>query len=377
MKGYASLLSFTIVMSWMVSAPLQSRAQAAPPNTARTLFVEGRDLWDDGKFADAEKKFREALMKYPRAEQSDRTAYYLITTLIKLNRPGEARTEIQNFYRSYPTSTWKTDVDEKRLSLDGLPSTQGGQNQLGLHVAPRGFGPFVPGQNMAVRVSTMRVPVVVYTTSWEQEILRLIIEQDANEGIRISTERLKGNPADPAVAANLNTIANANSPKVLTFLVTVAGNTASPSNFRTEAIYFMGRQNDRNVGSAFIEVMSVRDSMTVVAEALNRFGTTERRRTLNQIAQSPNAQKTVVLEGLYKASPNPQVRSEVVQSVGSIPEASTILFLSNVAHNEKEPEVRNVAVQTLISRKDVDVRTLESVLNALPRAQRLVPVPRQ
>lgn len=380
MRGYASILSFTIVMSWIVSAPgpLQAQLQGAV-TPARTLFVEGRDLWDDGKFADAEKKFREALTKYPRAEQSDRTAYYLITTLIKLNRPGEARTEIQNFYRNYPASTWKTDVDEKRLSLDGLPSTQWGQNQLGVRGpgargVQRGFAPNGPfHQNVAIPMPPFAAPIVVTTPSWEQEILRLIIEQDLNEGIRISTERLKGNPADPAVAANLTTIASANSPKVLTFLVTVAGNTASPTNFRTEAIYFMGRQNDRNVGSAFIEVMKATESISVVADALSHFGTTERRRTLNQIAQSPNAQRTVVLESLYKASPNPQVRSEVVESVGSIPEPSTIHFLSDVAQNEKEPQVRNVAIQTLIKRPDTPVKTLEVIMRALPRP---VPPPR-
>jgi hypothetical protein len=347
---------------------MQSRAQGPTPTpAARTLFKEGQGFWDEGKFADAEKRFREALTRYPRAEQSDRTAYYLITTLIKLNRPAEARTEIQHFYSNYPHSSWRGDVDEKRLSLDGLPSTQWGQNQLGVRGQRRGapFGPFQ--HNITVpAVHPIPIPIVINTPSWEQEILRLIIEQDLNEGIRISTERLTRNPGDPAVAANLTTIASANSPKVLTFLVTVAGNTASPPNFRTEAIYFMGRQNDRNVGSAFIEVMKARESISVVADALSRFGTVERRRTLNQIAQSPSAQRTVVLESLYKASPNPQLRSEVVESVGSIPEPSTILFLSDVAHNEKEPQVRNVAVRTLINRKDVPVKTLEGVLKVLP-----------
>jgi tetratricopeptide (TPR) repeat protein len=368
MRRYASLLNFTIVMSCILAVPLQSRAQTAPNPGARALFVEGQTFWDVGKFVDAEKKFREALTKYPKAEQSDRTSYYLITTLVKLGRVAEARTEIQNFYRNYPQSPWTSDVEEKRLSLNGLPSMAWGQNQL--RVGARGpvRGPFPPmpfGHNVAISHPPNPVAVYVNSPAMAQEILGLIIEMDLSEGIRISRDRLKGDPSDPAVVANLNTIASRNSPQVITFLVTVAGNSAVPPDIRSQAIFFMGRQN--NAGSAFVEVMKATESMPVVADAMNRFSVAQRRRTLDQIAQSPSADKTVVLEKLYRVSVNPQVRSQVVESVGSIPDPSTLVFLSDVAQNEKEPVVRQVAVQSLMNRKDVTVPTLEGILKTLPR----------
>ena len=45
--------------------------------------------------------------------------------------------------------------------------------------------------------------------SLDQEVLRLIIEMDFPEGIRLSRERLKGNPSDPAVIANFRRLSAA------------------------------------------------------------------------------------------------------------------------------------------------------------------------
>ena len=73
----------------------------------------------DGNLAEAEKKFREALTKYPKAEQSDQTAYYLINTLVKLARLQDARTEIEQFRRNYPQSKWQPDVNENIVKLGG------------------------------------------------------------------------------------------------------------------------------------------------------------------------------------------------------------------------------------------------------------------
>ena len=75
----------------------------------------------DGIFVEAEKKFRAAVSQYPKAENADRTAYYLINTLKELKRVQDARTEIDNFRRSYPQSKWLADVNEMALILGGQP----------------------------------------------------------------------------------------------------------------------------------------------------------------------------------------------------------------------------------------------------------------
>src|SRR5262245_41656819 len=96
-------------------AAFPALAQQVDP--ARTLFNTGRDFFDDGKYADAEKTFHEVLAKFPKSDQADKADYYLITTLVKVGRAAEALDEIAAFQKTYPSSKWMTDVQEKRISL--------------------------------------------------------------------------------------------------------------------------------------------------------------------------------------------------------------------------------------------------------------------
>ena len=360
MRRKPLLLSFMVVVGLNLSTPSLLRAQLASQNTARTLFNEGRDLWDEGKFVDAERKFREALTKYPKAEQSDRTAYYLITTLVTLGRTPEARMEIDNFNRNYPQSRWKSDVEEKRLAISGLPSIQWGQYQLGLR------GHNMGGPPRPVPAGVVRGPkepssppgLTIHTNanvSLDQEVLRLIIEMDFPEGIRLSRERLKGNPSDPAVIANFSTIGSGNPSQALPFLLTVAGDAQSSPHTRTQAVFVVRRR-----------VMKEEESVPVVADTLSRFSDVERRNAVDQMFQARNVEGTAVLQKIYRASSNAAVRMQIVESVGSAPDVSTVPFLSEVARNEKELGVRRIAIQSLAKLPNVDVKTWEGILKTLP-----------
>src|SRR5437763_78006 len=125
MKWNSLVPSLILAIGVFIVHPAAGVAQAPRENSeARKLWSEGNELYNDGNFADAEKKFREALTKYPKADQSDRTAYYLIITLEKLRRFQDARIEIENFHRNYPGSRWRDDVDERSLALGGLGNSQ-------------------------------------------------------------------------------------------------------------------------------------------------------------------------------------------------------------------------------------------------------------
>jgi HEAT repeats len=278
---------------------------------------------------------------------------------VTLGRAPEARMEIDNFNRNYPRSRWKSDVEEKRLAISGLPSIQWGQHQLGLR------GHNMGGPPRAVPAEVVRGPKVTSSppgltihmnpnVSLDQEVLRLIIEMDFPEGIRLSRERLKGNPSDPAVIANFNTIGSGNPSQALPFLLTVAGDAQSSPHTRTQAVFVVRRR-----------VMKEEESVPVVADTLSRLGDVERRNALDQIVQSLVG-TTAMLEKIYKASSNAQVRMQIVESVGSVPDNSTVPFLNEVARSEKELGVRRIAIQSLAKIPNVDVKTWEGILKTLP-----------
>lgn len=321
------------------------RAQTKQPPGARDLFIEGRDCLDDGKLIDAVRKFREALAKAPREGRPDRTAYFLIATLVKLGDTAEARLEIANFYRNYPLSKWKSDVDEENVQLNGLD----GQDELSAD------------------------------PSLEREILRIIINQNDNQGIRIARERLKRNPSDPAVIANFGVIANTVSSQVVPFFATVLINRDSSPNTRAMAIFWLVRQKNTQgeaVQRALIDVMKAQEAPPFVAEALGRLSVAERRVVLDRIAQGSVAGRVVALERIFKGATNAQIRSEVIESLGSIPEPSALTFLNQVASTEKDPVVFLSTVQVITRRNDVDVKTLEGLLQRLSAIPRRIPVRR-
>src|SRR5688572_23012263 len=102
MKRNSLQLILIFVAGVVFARPVLLAAQTPRQDSeAHALWLDGRNLYDDFKFAEAEKKFREALQKYPKSDQIDRQAYYLILTLEKLNRISEARAEIQTFLRNY------------------------------------------------------------------------------------------------------------------------------------------------------------------------------------------------------------------------------------------------------------------------------------
>jgi tetratricopeptide (TPR) repeat protein len=392
MKWTTALLSLMVVLSLMAATPSRSLAQTKQQNDAsRALFLEGRDLWDDGKLGDAEKKFREALTKYPKAEQSDRTAYYLITTLIKLGRAADARREIDTFNTNYPQSTWKSDVEEKRISLSGTTSFTLGNAlrieqrlQRNAVVAPPVRGLQTLNEEIARRgeraasvnaVTTAgtnyRVLVSPFNASLESEVLRLILEQDSNRGIELAKERLKTDPSDPAVIANLGTIASSSSPQALPFLVTLTASPASP-NARSQAIFWMSRGNGDKSAMAIALIEMLRNSKdketdTAVADALARLNSAERREAVDKIGEVKSAERLAMLEKIYRNSNNQMLRTQIAQAAAQMPDPKALAFLADVARNDKDTSVRRAAIQALAGRKDADtVKTLEEILKSLP-----------
>lgn len=402
MKTLSIFLAGALAICTVIILPTDGVAQTSQQNSeARKLFIEGRDLQDDGKFADAEKKFREALTRYPKADQSDRTAYYLIATLVRLGRAADARNEIDNFRKNYPQSTWKSDVDEKALTLGPNVSTPFAyyvRSQLGaepnVHVIEPGTVLLNHGlntwQSNVTSWNTAGTPFALYTGSstLESELLRLILEKDVERGIEVARERLKTDPADPAVISNLGTIANSSSAQALPFLMGLVTSPTANPNAKSQALFWATRRTgDKDqMAKALMDMLSGpngKETETIVTEVLQRFSAIERRNALALITQSQNAERVNLMDRLYRAG-GPPVRLDIVRAVGQMPQgaaASTqamdrrvLTFLTEAAQNDKDTSVRRTAIQALASRKDVDVKTLESLLRSVPRVETPQPV---
>ena len=382
MKWNSFLLSLLLAVGVAIAHPSPGTAQTpapAPVQAAREspeahkLFVEGRDLHDDGKYADAEKKFREALSKYPKADQSDRTAYYLITTLEKLRRVLDARIEIDNFRKNYPGSRWRQDVEERSMAL-GHTAT-GGLFGGGLSIETPAWSPIdrelqevVDATRSGVNANRIVTPPLPPTASWRAEVLRQIIALDPEKGIENAREFLKTDPSDPAIIANLGNIANSNSPQALPFLLTLVGNAAASPNTRTNAFFWATRRTDKEqLAKALMDLLAKKENESIVNVALFRMSITEHRAVLEQIASSSHPEKLTMLEKIYGGG-SVQLRSDLLRAVSRIPDPKALAFIADAAQNDKDAAVRNVAVQALASRRDLnDVKTLENLLKSLPR----------
>ena len=228
------------------------------------------NCYNDGNFADAEKKFREALTKYPKSDQSDRSAYYLIITLEKLRRFQDARTEIENFHRNYPGSRWRDDVDERSLAL-GASSNSAAEQEAKI-------------AKERAESQKRGSPALPPNASMDAVILRMIIQANPNEGIEKAKERLKSDPSDQAVFANLGTIFSSNSPQALPFLLDLANSAASP-NTRTVAFFYAMRRNPDKVqvANTLMEMLGKKENESIVSEALFRMTFEEHRAVLAKI----------------------------------------------------------------------------------------------
>jgi tetratricopeptide (TPR) repeat protein len=356
MKWSSLILSLILTAGLAMAHPPAGLAQSARENTeARKLWTEGNELYNDGNFAEAEKKFREALTKYPKAEQSDRTAYYLIITLEKLRRLRDARTEIENFHRNFPGSRWRQDVDEKSLAIGGLSA-----NDL-----------LAQEQKIAKeRQESERrgSPALPPNASMDAAVLQMIIQMDPNAGIEKIRERLKIDPSDPAVIANIGTIFSSNSPQALPFLLELANSASSP-HARTIAFFFAMRRNPdkEQVARTLMEMLEKKENEPIVSEALFQMTYIEHRAVLAKIVASSKPDKFDAIEKIYRGG-SVTLRSDLLDAVAKLkddPRAEA--FITDAAQNDKDLAVRRAAMAALIRYKGgADVKTLENLLSPSP-----------
>ena len=339
----------------IATQPQAGIAQTTKENSeARRLWNEGNDLFNDRNFADAEKRFREGLTKYPKSDQSEKTAYYLILTLEKLRRYPEARTEIDNFHRNYPGSLWRVDVDEISVALGASSNSQLEQE--------------VKIANERARSQAEGSTALPPNASADALLLQMIIQRSPNEGIDMVRERLKKDPSDPAVYANLGTIFNIKSPQALAFLLDLS-NTAASTNTRTVAFFYAMRLNPDKVqvANTLMEMVMKKENEGIVNDALFRMTYDEHRRVLDKIVLSTNPNKFDAIEKIYRGG-SITLRTDLLDRVATLrndPRAES--FIMDAAQNDRDLTVRREAINALMLLKGGDLRALENLLDTTPK----------
>lgn len=356
------MLSLILVSGVAVAHPAAGVAQSPRENAdAKKLWSEGNDLYNDGNFEDAEKRFREALAKYPKSDQADRSAYYLIITLEKLRRFEEARKLIENFQRDFPGSRWREDVDEKRLALGASLNSAAEQeakiNRERAESQKRGSADLPPNAGM------------------ESQVLQMLIHANPSDGIAKARERLKSDPSDQAVYNNLGTIFSSNSPQALPFLLELASSAVSPNTRNVAFFYAMRRNPDKGqVAATLIEMLGKKENESIVSEALFRMTFQEHREVLAKIVNSANANKFDAIEKIYRGG-SITLRTDLLVIVATLrDDPRAVSFITDAAQNDKDLTVRRAALAALVSQKNAaSVKALENILNTLPPKKSGVP----
>ena len=331
MKRNSLVLSLMFAASVINLNASLARAQSAQQNAARALVNDGIEFFDDGKYVDAERKFREALTKYPKDDKSDRTAYYLIRTLAKLDRVQDLRLEMEAFRRNYPGSRWNADLDEIGLELNPdvkIAKERAAAQKAGSTDLPPNAG----GQAVALRQLILMNPEV---------------------GIETAQDLLKKDPSDNAVVANLGTIYLTNSPHAFPFLMDLSMSPAANPNVRETAFFFASRKNPdkEQVAQALMDMLKKKDSEALVSKTLFQMRVEEHRAVLDRIVLSSDPDKYSAIEKIYRGG-SITLRTDLVEDVAKLSDPKALDFVMSVAQNDKDEPVRNAAIQALARRRD-------------------------
>jgi tetratricopeptide (TPR) repeat protein len=351
--------------------------------SARELFNAGQKFYDQSRYPDAERTFREVVQKYPKSAIADKAGYYLIRTLRDTGKRPEALEQINAFPRMYPKSSWNADVQEIKIQLTNQVPPRA-ESILLRQLPPSPPAPpavsrtieFVPSKvpsppsPPAPRVSFFGLPQNTDPQiSWQQEVMRVFFRSDADRALQIAMERLKADMADPVVLSTLDAVAQSASTQALPFLLDVAKN--SPNmRARKDAIFWMSQS--RGNKDALVDTLTgllptmTDDDADAVTFSLGQVHTEKALNALAGIARDKNRSEKMrssallwigqsgvpnrvsLLDDIYKNSGDSvQLRAQVLFALSQTHDPQAISILGNIAASDPDFSLRRQAVMWL------------------------------
>jgi hypothetical protein len=370
---------------------------------ARELVNVGLKFYDQFRYADAERTFREVIQKYPKSAIADKAGYYLIRTLSQTGKRLEALEQINAFSKSYPKSTWNADVQEIKLKLTNQvppraeaillrqvppappppPAPVARTIEFVSTAVPAPPGPPAPATPRApFRVAPQNLDPQI---SWQQEVMRAFFRNDADRAIQIAMERLKADMADPVVLSTLDAVAQSASAQALPFLLDVAKNSPNMRG-RKDAIFFMSQSPGNK--DAVVDTLTgllptmTDDDLDAVTFALGQIRTEKALNTLAGISRDKNRSEKVrnlallwigqsgapnrvaLLDDIYKNSGDSmQLRMQILFALSQTHDPQAISILANIAASDPDFALRRQAVMWLGQMKSPEAtQALENLL---------------
>ena len=312
-----------------VRLPAFQRNLLEPADPARDLFNEGQRFYDQSRYSDAERTFRQVTERYPKSYIADRAEYYLIRTLHQTGKTVEALNHINSFRNTYPNSTWNQDVEEERMEITNqVPAAAQAilirQGVAPQRVPPRPVAPRpVPPRPPDIAVRPIEIQNFDLQISFLQEAMRVMFRTDVSRALQIASERLKADMADPVVISSMSILVTNASAQGLPILVEIAKN--SPDmRARKDAAYWMTRVNsdkDRIVDT-LMGLLVTDDNTDGVTYALGQIRT----------EKSFNALAGIVTD----KSRSEKVRTQALVALGQAHDPRTVALLANIANGDSE-----------------------------------------
>jgi hypothetical protein len=315
--------------------PAFQRNLLEPADPARDLFSDGQKFYDQSRFVDAERTFRQVTERYPKSPIADRAEYYLIRTLRQNGKIGEALNHINAFRRTYPNSTWNLDVEEEKMEVTNqVPlATQAILIRQAVGVAPiHQVQPRPP----AIPVRPVDVQNLDPQISFLQEAMRVMFRNDVSRALQIASDRLKIDMADPVVISTMSTLVSNASTQGLPILIEIAK--SSPDmRARRDAAYWMTRVNS--------------DKDTIVDTLMGLLPTTADDNTdgvtyalgLIRTEKSFNALAGIVND----KTRSERVRTQALVALGQAHDPRTVALLGNIANGDSDIALRTEALRWL------------------------------
>jgi tetratricopeptide (TPR) repeat protein len=367
--------------------------------SARELFNAGQKFYDQSRYPDAERTFREVVLKYPKSAIADRAAYYLIRTLPQIGKRTEALEQINAFPKTYPKSAWNADVQEFKIQLTNQVPPRA-EAILLRQAPPRPPAPAAVARTIEFVPSNIPSPPSPPATrpsffvgsqnadpqiSWQQEVMRAFFRSDADRALQIAMERLKADMADPVVLSTLDAVAQSTSTQALPFLLDVAKN--SPNiRARKDAIFWMSQSRGNKDAlvdtlTGLLPTMTDNDADSVTfalgqvhtEKALNALAGIARDKNRSEkmrssallwIGQSGVPNRVPLLDDIYKnGGDSLQIRTQILFALSQTHDPQAVSILGNIAATDPDFTLRRQAVMWLGQIKSPEAtQALENLL---------------